>query len=196
MHYVALVAVPETGDLDEQLDKALAPFKERWCESEDCEGDCAICTSGFWDWWVVGGRWTGWLDDYDPDADARNIERCITCGGTGRRTDACRIEAENPGWTARTGGCNGCEGKGVRPVWPSSRVRHPGDVVTPAQWLACDKEHKTPYSFVAGESALHRQTWNGSDFIETPDWEAVVLAGITQLDRMGGFRLAVVDYHC
>lgn len=55
-----------------------------------------------WDWWGIGGRWTGFLDPtYDPTKDPRNIETCWLCKGTGTRTD---MTVAN--------GCNGCDGTG------------------------------------------------------------------------------------
>jgi hypothetical protein len=38
-----------------------------------------------WDWWVVGGRWTGLFSDYDPNTDIKNWSICNYCGGTGSR---------------------------------------------------------------------------------------------------------------
>ncbi|MBA9067468.1 hypothetical protein FHR71_001198 [Methylobacterium sp. RAS18] len=55
-----------------------------------------------WDWWVLGGRWSGMLAPaYDPHKDPENFETCWLCAGTGVRTDG------------RSGaGCNGCDGTG------------------------------------------------------------------------------------
>ncbi len=77
-----------------------------------------------WDWWQVGGRYTGKLSGYDPDKDPANRETCFMCGGTGKRNDALGQEAraKNPAYT-----CNGCEGKGWSVKWPTSWKNHPGD---------------------------------------------------------------------
>lgn len=40
-----------------------------------------------WDWWVIGGRYTGRMGTYDPEKDPHNYEPCIYCGGTGTRSD-------------------------------------------------------------------------------------------------------------
>lgn len=37
---------------------------------------------GFWDWYQIGGRWTGTFDGYDPDTDPNKArayikEHCI-----------------------------------------------------------------------------------------------------------------------
>lgn len=45
---------------------------------------------GMWDYWVIGGLWTGLLaPDHDP---AQNIETCAACNGQGRLPsgDPCR----------------------------------------------------------------------------------------------------------
>lgn len=64
-----------------------------------------------WDWYVIGGRWTGVLDNYDPRKDPKNIEECYLCEGTGKRNDEIGKQArkENPEYT-----CNGCDGEGKR----------------------------------------------------------------------------------
>jgi hypothetical protein len=73
---------------------------------------------GFWDWYQIGGRWTGTFDGYAPDKDPANIEVCRLCKGTGKRTD---IKVES--------GCNGCAGTGQSVRWPTEWKDHPGDVV-------------------------------------------------------------------
>ena len=70
-----------------------------------------------WDWWMVGGRWTGhFKPGYDPDQDPTKRETCWLCGGTGTRLDM--ISAN---------GCNGCRGSGVKTTWPT-------------QWKAMDSD--------------------------------------------------------
>lgn len=78
-----------------------------------------------WDWWQVGGRWTGMLiPNYRPEEDPRNIKTCELCNGTGKRTDSIALE-QNPGMTEVT--CNGCGGKGQRAEWPTNWVKVAGD---------------------------------------------------------------------
>lgn len=76
-----------------------------------------------WDWFVIGGRWTGYLDDYDPRDDPDNWELCDLCNGTGLRTDELgnKEREKNLDYT-----CNGCQGKGRRVSW-SYRAYH-GDI--------------------------------------------------------------------
>lgn len=76
----------------------------------------------YWDWWVIGGRWTGEHDGYDPTKDPVNIENCGSCNGTGDRpgwvkyVDGVRTftgDGGNDGaWSKQCNGCNGCHGAG------------------------------------------------------------------------------------
>lgn len=76
-----------------------------------------------WDWWSVGGRFTGLFSpDYDPAQDSANKEICFLCHGTGKRLD---MVAENS--------CSGCQGTGVREKWPTRWKPHDGDQITAAQ---------------------------------------------------------------
>ncbi|UGY15215.1 zinc finger-like domain-containing protein [Bradyrhizobium septentrionale] len=66
-----------------------------------------------WDWWAVGGRWSGMLaaPGYDPEKDPANQETCTLCGGSGKRT-----------FRAEEIVCNKCDGRGTAVKWPSSWV--------------------------------------------------------------------------
>lgn len=116
MHYFGSAIVPpgtSYADAHDLATKLLAPYDENLCEHED---DCSC--ERVWDWWVIGGRWTGALSEYDPTLDPANYERCFICGGSGQRK-----RTESPfagdwtdqqweGWLQSSGGCNGCQGKG------------------------------------------------------------------------------------
>lgn len=108
MHYSNLVIIEETGDIEKAVEQAMGAHEDK---------------GGFWDWYQIGGRWTGALDGYDPEKDERNIKTCSLCGGTGDRKDL-----SPPEWKAECGGCNGCHGTGKEIVWPTSWAKHPGDV--------------------------------------------------------------------
>lgn len=80
-----------------------------------------------WDWWTVGGRWTGMLSPvYDPEEDPTNTEVCNLCGGTGLRNDTLgrKARAEDPAYT-----CNGCDGKKIRTKWPTQWKHFNGDQI-------------------------------------------------------------------
>ena len=74
-----------------------------------------------WDWWVVGGRWTGrWKEGFNPDLDPNNYESCMYCSCTGSRkgseglllTDEKYVR--NTPYKVKEGatGCNVCLGTG------------------------------------------------------------------------------------
>jgi hypothetical protein len=80
-----------------------------------------------WDWWQIGGRWTGALTaGYDPELDPANIETCFLCGGSGERPGG--RQQFGDAWYESCKGCNGCEGTGKRVKWPTDWREHPGDV--------------------------------------------------------------------
>lgn len=61
MHFLAFVIIPADGDPAQHVERLLAPYCERSDEADS-----------FWDWYQIGGRWTGHLADYDPEADPAN----------------------------------------------------------------------------------------------------------------------------
>ena len=62
MHYLALVLLPKhTRAVAGTVARVLAPFRE---------DDTA--ENGFWDWWQIGGRFTGLFSGYDPEKDPAN----------------------------------------------------------------------------------------------------------------------------
>lgn len=78
-----------------------------------------------WDWFSIGGRYTGRMGGYDPQKDSKNYETCFICNGTGTRPGT-NYDAE-AAW-ARKGnelfpcigeGCNACYGAGVSLKFPS-----------------------------------------------------------------------------
>lgn len=84
---ILLVAADDRNQAEEKANEFLQGYEEQ-----------------VWDWYVIGGRWTGTLTGYDPTKDERNIEVCRLCSGTGDRKDL-----ELPDWKKE---CNGCNGTG------------------------------------------------------------------------------------
>jgi hypothetical protein len=90
--------------------------------------------NGKWDYWTLGGRYSGRLKPhYDPEKDPDNQEPCFICDGTGRRDDEIGREQRLRKPEYR---CNGCDGKGTRPKWPSKWT----DVGNTSQWGDLDME--------------------------------------------------------
>ena len=119
MHYSNLVIVKKVGGVvDGEIEGALKDVVAEAMGPSEEDG-------GFWDWYVIGGRWTGAFDGYDPSEDPANQEPCRICKGTGLRTDEFGIKErkENPDYK-----CNGCEGTGKMTKWPTEWVGHSGDV--------------------------------------------------------------------
>ena len=92
-----------------------------------------------WDWWMIGGRWTGLLaSDYDPTQDPANREICGICKGTGDRDGWVYYELDENGervrrfkdaWAEEMNGCNSCKGTGVVTKWPTQYKSFEGDTV-------------------------------------------------------------------
>ncbi len=78
-----------------------------------------------WDWYQIGGRFTGMLSDYDPRKDPRNIGVCEVCAGTGIRPGGLAEFGQD--WFEQMKGCNGCKGAGTRLNW--GFVPFDGDIV-------------------------------------------------------------------
>lgn len=182
MHFLATVLVPSDAPITEDAVAAvLAPYEERW-EG----GDDEAIKHGFWDWWVIGGRWTGaWAPGYDPTTDPANREECFLCHGTGKRDDELgRVTRErNPDY-----GCNGCESTGQR-------------LKAASQWRACALDQRPAaevvvldptFTLVTPDGVWHRQTWNGTRHVEDVDWPATYRR---ELAKHAGMRAVLVDYH-
>lgn len=145
--------------------------------------------NGHWDFYQIGGRWSGALDGYDPHEDPRNVTVCELCNGTGLRTDQVAVEhrKRDPNYK-----CNGCAGRGKHVRWPTQWRPHQGDVQQPAAVVA---KGFIPYTLVTQEAKwLCREEWNDEkrEFEETmEDWDGFV---VQCLERHRG-RVVLVDYH-
>lgn len=186
-------AVAPFSELEKRLFVEHPDAKKPNPECSDCHGKGVHMTTynpdSQWDWWVVGGRWTGsFTPDYDPAEDPRNIETCWICKGTGKRDDELGKEERkrNPAYT-----CNGCDGKGKSVKF--SYAPHNGDVM-PASEVPSSV---TPFSIVTPDGEWHEKGemgWFGcvSDEKEEGVWKKTV----KKLFKKHADCLAVVvDYH-
>jgi hypothetical protein len=101
---VAIDVVDPTNreEIEAAVDFQMAPYDEN--------GEF-FADGSRWDWYQIGGRFTGLLNpDYDAAQDPRNWESCTTCGGTGTRPGGLKEFGE--AWFAGCNGCNGCQGTG------------------------------------------------------------------------------------
>ena len=113
MHHVNLVIISGEGDLETEVSKAMGPYEPY---------------GNFWDWYQIGGRWTGVLDGYDPTKDERNLETCSSCQGMGTGNGSDNIESDARQQDLRHI-CERCRGKGKQVKWPTFWERYEGDVM-------------------------------------------------------------------
>jgi hypothetical protein len=73
-------------------------------DCEECKGTGIVQTTynpdSKWDWWVIGGRWTGYLGNENPEDNPKNWETCKICDGTGDRQSACLDEENGDPWVS------------------------------------------------------------------------------------------------
>jgi hypothetical protein len=161
----------------------LAPYSEHANEDH-----------GWWDWWQIGGRYTGRLSGYNPRLNPDNIETCDLCNGTGTRPD---MTVAN--------GCNKCDGKGAALKWPTQWGLHSGDIqrwgdvkaMVLSEPADADNAVARPYTAVVGEAFAHREQYVDDDSAQygyrVDDTAADVhnlLSGLSE-DAV----VVVVDYH-
>lgn len=186
MHYYALAVIPDDAeDVTDAVATLMAPYREG-----DEEGD-----TGFWDWYSIGGRYTGRISGYDPSTDPINYTPCRLCEGTGVRRDGIAtgqgthlIELVEPRFDkthrryGETGWCNGCNGTGMERNW--SNAPHAGDV-----GVAGDVTD-SPFTLVTSEGAWHREKWDSKDWVDT---SAEMQEAWSKVPPTA--RVVVVDYH-
>ncbi len=64
MHYHLEIILPPTEDIE----KAIAEILQQFDENEEEN------TNSFWDWYQIGGRYTGCHDEYEPTKDPKNLK--------------------------------------------------------------------------------------------------------------------------
>lgn len=173
MHYYAWCLGDPTLEPAELCERALAPY------SEDLEGyddvDDRLVT---WDWWQIGGRWTGRLDDaYDPNADPRNFDpRATFADGVKWPTQWVKFEGDVV------------------------------DVIDVA-WLDALRDDQVPYALFVADAEIRvvvkerflkpddeNERWR---FVTHDDVRAHARLIIDARLRVGlATRLVIVDYHC
>jgi hypothetical protein len=173
MHFFTLVVLPPCyqGDISDAVSTLMAPYDENREVETRCEDGefYSYNPQGWWDWYQIGGRWTGHLDGYNPETDPRNVEPCDICNGTGTRDwssvnwDESRSGTTLEAWIATCNGCNGCHGTGTRTTWPTQWAEYPGDVARLGD-VRARLEESPPYHIVGREILAHREIVN-------PDWD-------------------------
>ncbi len=194
MHYHAEVWVENLNDVHEEVTRLMEPHREA-----DGDGDIGFA-DGFWDFWQIGGRYTGChTPEYDPMMDPRNIEDCFLCHGTGFRRDAFvdEIRRTTPSYT-----CNGCgeqkdgvwthgpHGPGKKTKWPTEWAHHYGDVIP----VSAVDDKLTAYTLIVENQVFHMETWNGKEWVDQPFKTKGVKQQLNELGITTGY-LVTVDYH-
>ncbi len=143
-HSAVIVAVDAVDPSDRAEIEAAVQFQ---MEPYD-EGNEWFRDGSRWDWYVIGGRYTGLLSNYEPREDPRNLETCSTCGGSGTRPNG--LAEFGQAWFDGCNGCNGCSGKGVRLKW--SFEPFDGDVI--------QVKHLKPEHLHATSAFLRERHWH------------------------------------
>jgi len=141
-------------------------------DCDDCDGS-GISTSTYnpkskWDYWTLGGRWNGYLTDYDPRKNPNNFTICYLCGGTGKRED---MEVHN--------GCNGCNGKGKKLKW-NNEIPIQDSNIMPVASLPFNDEKSwkkyCPFAILTSDGEWHEKGdmgWWGCVSDEKEDWKEI-----------------------
>lgn len=195
MHQSNLVIIDArkaTEDLEAAVAELMAPYNEE-LEVEQFTEDGEIYwrnPQGKWDWYQLGGRWTGFFDGYDPATDPANIEGvCTLCFGTGKD-----LHPANAAIAAEYNGCAGCRGTGNRPKWPTEWKLYEGDLI-PIKALT--QEHVNNAAAVVAEGLGFVEQ---EEFVYVPDgesrFEKHALPTADELkERYPGHLVAIVDSH-
>lgn len=188
MHYLVIVVSEEKPSMH-SIDEALRPYYERE-----------------WDWFQVGGRWTGYLDGYDPDTDPKLQEKCKWCEGTGTTTE--NVGREFPAYKPNVGQkCYQCKGKGSSTAWPTQWPTRGTDLAFAAKDLT--REVDSPYAFVYDYSWISKESFDRggaaidsilgreskqSHFVPTVDYEPAWKKLLAKA-KQNNWWLTVVDCH-
>ena len=182
MHHHAEVWVPTDADVEGQLERVMAPYRQY------------ANPDGFWDWYQVGGRFRGrHVPGYDPRKDPGLQAACRLCNGTGDR----------PGWVTyedgerkfkdehagACNGCNGCQGTGRAVILPPLWGQHESDVMA----VLGVPDDLVCHTLIVGDLVMHVDEWTsegfGGDKFDGSVKEALDRLGVTQ-----GY-LVTVDFH-
>jgi len=202
LHYFAAVVVPPDTTIEtaEQVVKPLLePFNEE-LEVEQYTEDGETYwrnPQGRWDWWQVGGPWTGAWSGYDPQTDPANIETCRLCGSIGMRMDALGVQqrAIDSGYT-----CNGCGGKGMAVKWPTDWKATDGDIIPVAYYLDTPGI-RVPFAVIIPDGGWHEKEtfiWDDEakdgrvEKIPEDEWPGIVAKLLAPCRNA---KLVVVNYH-
>lgn len=176
---------------EQQYEKEHPSFDKPDAKCDECHGsgvrkDVTYNPESKWDWWTIGGRWTGALvKDYDPEKDPSNQEICFLCEGSGDRPgwvtyrihEGTKIREFKDDWSKQMNGCNGCQGTGQTVKFPTQWKKFKDDV-RPVRLLEPDC---IPFAILTPDGAWHQRAdmgWWGmtSNEMDETIWEKEVRA--------------------
>ena len=212
MHYHEEIWLKTNENVEIQIDNILLPYDEQnevMQETEEWTDDNGRKhketywrnPNGFYDWYQIGGRFTGSHDNYDPYKDRRNWQTCRLCEGTGYRNDEMGKETreKDPSYTCNACGhydhdkkqwTHGDTPQGMEIVWPTHFAEHKGDIIPVNQAT----DDLTCYTLIIGKDIFHIKEWDGNTFATT-GFDGKVKQKLGQLRITDGY-LVTVDYHC
>lgn len=205
MHTHAEVYLESSDNWEKQVENILLPYDESLTIEEEVGEDGEIYDynpNGLFDWYQIGGRWTGSHGRYNPAEDISNYETCKWCHGTGLRNDEVGIKArrENPDYK-----CNGCctygengkmeagyFGAGMALKWNTEWVNHESNIVA---------VEKIDDKLDCGTIFINNECWEfelwdeeTKKWIPNPEFNGNVKDFLNKKGITTGF-LVTVDYH-
>lgn len=141
-------------------DKQLVDYMDDWQGSEgEIDEDGIFYWSTYneeaqWDWYQIGGRWSGMLANINPEDNPQNYEVCVLCQGTGIRNDevGLGLRKENPEFT-----CNGCDGKGKSLKWHTQWVDSGGNIASVSEVLRQMEKDSLFFALVTPDGKWHEK---------------------------------------
>lgn len=145
-------------ELEKRLLK-IHPLRKKPMKScSDCKGtgkyESHYNPDSKWDWWEIGGRWTGNFGMYDAQKDPKNYEPCNICNGTGMRNDQIGIEARkaDPKYT-----CNACSGTGKTMKWRLEWPDKDNTAIISDFLKLSDVRSRFPFAVVTPDGVWHEK---------------------------------------
>jgi hypothetical protein len=179
MHYHLEIIMPPTEDVEAAVEKIMSPLRE-W------DGEAESNAHGFWDWWVIGGRYSGAKAEVacgeQPMAEFNhwlNEQKIMVEGlvaGKQRIADAAQVALVDAEWSRRfprfSGNC---------PLFAHSNNQYdsastlPLDVCTVSELPAELKSYRVIITDTAikARCMLATDLWNGVTHQNT-DWDGSI----------------------
>ena len=174
-HFAGLVLVDKdrfesTSDrMDGRAFNAVAPLVNAYAEDDEWGADGTR-----YDWYQVGGRFTGLIDGYEPWKDEANYSTCKYCEGTGTTTQA--VADQFPAYQEKVGQpCIQCSVgfDGDQKPFPGRSlnwdfVPHGADVI-PARDIDIERMRFIPNALVTPDGEWHEGARFGMFAVKLPD---------------------------